>query len=374
MAQNMSTRMSMASPWQDVMAMVKRVNEPIAGPISVGMPSQVPQITNMPREVDASNLKLASLSIPVGGSSQTDKEYEALIKQDIEQRRGGVEGMQKQIEALQKKQYGLADIDLSNTMQFANSLRGTNSTYTAPTQMAKDQETIKKLEEAILKEKGAITDDMVQILKNSSDKEYQKAMIQMGRDRRFDESQLRHKEDRMMKDLNKDLEDIAEVEKQWSTLSSALASGDSQKINNALAVYARSISGERGVLTDRDIVRVMPSNLYMDLARMSSYFSTTPSAEVPPEMTKKMVEMIQQAQQIVGQVYKDRINQKRQMYSSALTYAPLMQQGGSGDMMFKVAEQKIGGLVGEPNGGRATPASGGVVSPQDWLNQRRAKK
>lgn len=351
-------------------AMLEKAKEIPMPPMSIGMPAKVPEVKNMP-ELDASKLQLKSLSIPVGGASSADKEYEALIKQDIEQRRGGIEGMQKQIEALQGKNYGIQDADLSGVMSFADSLRGTNlaQSYKAPGTQNKDQEVIRKLEEAMLKEKGAITDDMVQILKNSSDKEYQKAMLGLGRDMRFQASQDRMKEDTIRKDVVKLSDDYAGVKSQYTNVKDAVARGDVRSIQQVLSSMARNIGAEKGPLTEGDQQRMVFEDIPSQISKLQTWIDGG-NHQVSPELQHSLNEMIARGEMLLDDKYNRMLNQRKEIYSApGSTYAGFMPQGQVGSVIIDSAKN-IANAPTPPQG--AAPSQG--MSFMEWKAQKGSKK
>lgn len=216
--------------------------------------------------------------------------------------------------------------------------------YTPPESEEKRQERILQLEGAIQKSKEGMSDKEIDYMKSLLNTNLtNKALQQQGRNSRFEESQLLKKEDTLRKDLTKVSDDLAEDQQKLSTLEINLGSGDYQKVANSLSNFSRAVSGEKGVLTDSDIARVLPKNFQGSLARFAAYFSETPSAQIDPAYTKALVELTQTAKQKTAEKYRQQIGQRRKAYGAPTSvYRDVM--AGPGGIMFDELEKAAGGL------------------------------
>jgi len=160
---------------------------------------------------------------------------------------------------------------------------------------------------------------------------------------RFQAGQDLKKEDSLRQDIAKNVVNpLLEEKQKMGVMETALASGDYQMLSNTLSQYSRSISGEKGVLTDHDISRVFPANMNMTMAKVNAYFSSTPTAQIPPEMTASMQKLIEVTKQKLAEKYKTQLDTKKKIYSSG-AYADLMQPGKVGSTIFSEGE----GILGE---------------------------
>ncbi len=333
--------------WSALLAM-NEATDPNQAMMSVGEPAKLPEAKPaMPQlqmpQMDLSKLKLDSLSIPVqvgNGASQSDKEYEALIKKDIEQRRGGIEGMQKQLDNLEQKEYGIMDADLSGLGVMADALRGQNLAghYKAPGTRQKDLETAQKLKEAMAKQQGEITDDMVSILKNSSDKEYQRALMGMGRQQRFDESLDLKREDNLRKDVNKVADEYNTVQGQFNMAEQAVKQGDTRTVSMVISSIARNIGEQKGSLSDGDVARSLPPDIATSVAGLEAYLGSNP--QVSPQLQNALLGLINLSRQKSNAIYEESLNRRKSAYSAG-SYSPLMQKGKVGDVIFGSASKPL---------------------------------
>lgn len=319
-----------------------------------------------------------SIEVPVGGLDDRQalmQELNTAYEAEKGKRQEGIDRLNQYIQAEKAKE---GQIDFSPLAAYVDSNFSTNllKGYKAPETPEERQAKIMEMEKFLQDQQGKLADTEVDRLKammNAADERAKLRMMQsMARQDRFDESQLFKKEENIRKDLDKSvLEPLNEMELQYTKLGEALNSGDSQKIQNALSTYARSISGEKGVLTDQDIVRVLPRNFQADFARLESYFNSTPSAQIDPAFVKSMVEMIDMARNAAGQVYAQRLKAKRDSYGATSSYGGLMQEGFSGDKMFDVAEGRLSKFT-QPTQPKGSAPVGGAkaMSFEEWKASR----
>lgn len=107
---------------------------------------------------------------------------------------------------------------------------------------------------------------------------------------------------------------IKELDIQFSTIDSALATEDIQTIGMILGQFARGISGEKGVLTDEDIARVFPRTVLMDVSKVQAYF--TGKAKADPETLDKARRLVSYARENASKNYREIIANKRKQYSA----------------------------------------------------------
>lgn len=111
------------------------------------------------------------------------------------------------------------------------------------------------------------------------------------------------------------LADLNASKEQFGIIDSALASRDYASINLTLAQLARRVSGEKGVLTDQDVKRVMPSNFQGDVAKFMTYLNgVTPTTVVPPEYAKSLQGMVELAKQRAREKYEGQVKSLEGIY------------------------------------------------------------
>ena len=96
-----------------------------------------------------------------------------------------------------------------------------------------------------------------------------------------------------------------------SSLDSAeqlLASGDIGSIKRSLSVIARAVSGEKGVLTDQDITRVLPATLNMDANTFAAYVTSNPNLLADKKIVDALIRDVRSARTRITQNADEKIN------------------------------------------------------------------
>jgi len=167
-------------------------------------------------------------------------------------------------------------------------------------------------------------------------------LSQGSRQSRYEDSQEEKLETKLRTDLDKDIFDpISKRKEQFNLIDDAFNSNDYQQIWNVMSQFARGVSGEKGVLTDTDIARVMPRNVWGDVGKIKAYFSSTPSAEMDPKYIVKLRELVEKARSNASTVYRDRVNEKKKLYGASRSYEPLKMSGALDDML-SAANESVG--------------------------------
>jgi len=128
------------------------------------------------------------------------------------------------------------------------------------------------------------------------------------RDARFLHSQGLRGNNNMRKDKNRLIDSLSKVKGSFANLEDALDAGDFVRLQNSLSNYARVISGEKGVLTDRDIVRVLPNNMRLTLAKAESYVSKHGTTDIPQDMLMALRSGITDARKNLVNVSQDQMD------------------------------------------------------------------
>jgi hypothetical protein len=184
-----------------------------------------------------------------------------------------------------------AQNDMSPELNFMSQLTGVDllKGYNAPKGNEVGRTDLLKL----LKEKqtgqGGITDDRVNLLKEmlkhrSEDKLNDKQS-------RFDQAQDTRAFQDVKKSYGKLSDDLQSFNQSYNVVESAVKTGDTYALQNALSNFAR-LSGEKGVLTDQDIVRVVPTNMKMKTAQTMAYLRSDPTVPVPPEVQTALIKAL----------------------------------------------------------------------------------
>lgn len=101
---------------------------------------------------------------------------------------------------------------------------------------------------------------------------------------------------------------VQELQQQFSAMESALANGDTQQIRMILGIFARGISGEKGVLTDQDIKRVFPETFKGRVSQMKAYLTGQEDAD--PVIVEKAADLLEVAKEAAAKRYSTLAKQK----------------------------------------------------------------
>jgi len=156
---------------------------------------------------------------------------------------------------------------------------------------------------------------------------------------------------RMMLQWQKDkylTEDLGKIEKELESkiealdgVEEGLSRGNIQALGTVVSNYARSVSGEKGVLTDEDIFRVIPKNIYKDVAGLVSYFKKTPAEKIPPEYVAEMRALTELAKERLLGKTEAYLQGHRGRLSVLESTADMMAPGGSGDRAYIGLEDRV---------------------------------
>lgn len=177
--------------------------------------------------------------------------------------------------------------------------------------------------------------------------------------------------------VNQEQTKFQDVKNTFDTIDGALASNDYQQVSNSLAQIARFVGGEKGMLSEGDIKRVVPSNYQGSLHRFLSYFSDTPTTQMNPAYVASLRELVQRARANVGKKYKSLADSRVNGYAQSSTYKDIPVK-----KHFQPLYDDINALLG-PGAGAADavspppatpPAQGGLTPEQEKRRQELLKK
>lgn len=193
----------------------------------------------------------------------------------------------------------------------------------------------------------------------------------------FMEGQSLRKEDTLRKDIYSITAPLEETNQMFSTMDENLGKGDYVSVMNSLSNFSRSVSGEKGVLTDRDIERVMPPTFIRDVSKITAYFGS-PDVRQDPSLLSKMKGLIETAKRKLAEKAMQNLKAKRGVYQNPKSqYYDIAAPGSGavGDVLFKNAEQRIkevGGLA--PSADQATvPQQPRLPTFEEFKKMRRGQ-
>lgn len=161
--------------------------------------------------------------------------------------------------------------------------------------------------------------------------------------------------------------DAADKMINFGKMEEAFNRGDVQSTMAVLGNFARSVSGESGVLTDTDISRIIPRNWNKSVASFFAGFNDVPTEELPPDFNKNLKELLVIAKQKQAKKYEDQLRGYQKRTNSLPMYAPVTQYTNP---VFDTVVSDITSKYGVN-----TPVStGGAVDPRQRLEELRAKR
>jgi spore coat protein CotF len=253
-----------------------------------------------------------------------EKQLQALLEQKF------AEGINRREEDLelqrmlaQKQAEGPVQADLSGFFDMA-ALAGASPRVGARYQAPK-QQNINDMLAPMQKAEGALADDQINYLKTKL--AGQAAKKNDYTQSRFDEAKNIDAYKYVKGAFDKPLKDINEFNLASRGVASALETGDVFSVQNALSNFAR-MGGEKGVLTDQDIARVMPGNLETNIVKVRAWLSGDPTIPMPKEMVDSIKGRIGELEIVARKKLEDQVRQQEEMFE----YSPDKMRQFSGSL------------------------------------------
>lgn len=302
---------------------------------------------------------------------QMPAELKAAQTKLLDQQQQGIEQLQGRLDQIKQEP---SNANIAPLLALSDAWTGSKflQTYKPQATEEKRQAQINKLENELQKRKGDLTKAQISYMKSlmrPTGDAKQDAINQ-----RFIKSKQLQMENQMREDLAKNLiEPMNTRAEQFKNIDDYLATNDYQQVWATLSQFARGISGEKGVLTDKDITRVMPANIYGTAGFIRSYFSKTPSADMPPEWTSKLRELVKIAKRNAADVYGQALKTKKGLYDvKGSAYSDLMKEGSAGQGLFDVANKHLEVFKGGERPGEVLKKemqAGGLTPEQEKRRQ-----
>jgi hypothetical protein len=231
-----------------------------------------------------------------------------------------------------------AQTDFSPLMALVDTWTGSKlaGAYNAPESGSERLLNVAKLKDAIAKQRGQFTDSQINLLKTLTGGYTQFKDVrgtEMATSQTNDDPNLVRTAGRggggsgnnpLLKEMRANLDKITQSaaarNEQFAQIDDAFKSGQYQRIMGILGQYARGVSGEKGVLTEPDIQRLIPSNWQTTVAKLDSYFRITPSSKVDPMYVAQLRKSIAEAKRNAASVYNGLIKTKEAMYKADPRY------------------------------------------------------
>lgn len=219
---------------------------------------------------------------PDMSEAEIKKKLYEMLGQSMTQQSAQIEALKAQAakeKAYQEQIGSLGKLDLRPFAQAAKGYGATN--VYIPTEAPEDRTAIlNKLENAVTEAQQGLTKEQVLALKNMMEAGQQRGVLQA----------LQSEQNRQMRvfenvsrKFDKPQQELAEFYRAHDAFKSALEAGDVAAVQSALSNYSR-MTGEKGVLTDQDIARVITPTMSLKFAQLRSKLLSDPSTPVPKEI------------------------------------------------------------------------------------------
>lgn len=242
-----------------------------------------------------------------------EKELQLLLEQQMQkgmQRREQDVELQRALAAKQAEAPVQMDLSsLFDMAQVAGASPQAGKRYKAP-----DNVNAQDLYAPIAKAEGDLTDDQINYLRTQlAGKAAEKAA---GTQARFNEGKDMTAFQYVKGQYDKPLKDINEFNQASGGVKSALETGDVFSVQNALSNFAR-MGGEKGVLTDQDIARVMPGSLETNVVKVKAWLTGDPTVPMPAEMVEAIRGRIGELEAVAKQKLQSQLEQNDEQFMAA---------------------------------------------------------
>ena len=348
----------------------------IAAPAGDLMP--LPATTAVQRPVATPQASPAGMRASATMDAPEDRlnrsELQSRFKDLLLQQEQGLNRQQQDYDAFKQQPQA---IDFRGLAAWSDSLYGGNLSAAAKEISPPDPEERQKILAAMEQSMNAQRNQMSNQLKGLVDSKNQSKMMDlMSKNQRFQEGQ----QFRLNQDLDKTSQnfskDAFEKMLQFSPVEKALTP-DKDGMVSAGAIgtvksFAARALGEKGVLTDQDIARVIPAALEARIAGLESYLTGDPNQKIPATIVGPLTEALRNAKQAVGEVSQKRLHSAYQAYQAR---GGDVQTGQAivGSYLDPIQKAYGSGGAAAPEAPAAKP-SAGPPTPEEWLARRRAQK
>ncbi len=254
--------------------------------------------------------------------------------------RGGIDDQQGMYEdVVRTMPQGM--VDLTPLMAMTDAMTGSNfaGSYKAPDSFAdrakllsglqdKTQSSRERLAQLVMNETGGIKQGQDEQGYTSGLDESQKAGFAVPREISpriggLTPGNVAGAEKWIIGENQKMLKDFTADKSALDNLKRSLATGNFGDIRRSLAQAARVISGEKGVLTEGDLTRVLPRTMGMDWGQFATYVTSDPSFQIDPYILEGIKNAVAASELDLHRRYADKHQAFRDQLESSSTYGSL---------------------------------------------------
>lgn len=295
-----------------------------------------------PNKVDLSPLSMNPVSF-------VDPELRAMrhdlmpkYKQLTNQALGGIDQQQEYLRNAAQMPTG---IDFTPLAALADkwSEKGGNQLTQAAQQLApmKPEEKmalLAKLQQPIQDDRQKLLGTIGTQLKSADDL---RMMDMMMKNQRQDKNMAQQVKMKFNQDIRNDVKNFSEITPSIAAVEAALvpdANGrvNAQRVKMAISNAAR-LMGEKGVLTDQDILRVQGNSMAQRAAELENFIKGDVNATLPVEAISQIKRAIEEGKAAQQQAVRNKINATRDTYTA---------MGADPQFVSQVADQIYGGYIG----------------------------
>lgn len=227
-----------------------------------------------------------------------------LMSKSMQQQQEGVRQAQEAFKKEKERQANMGILERLDLRPFAEAAHSYGATSVAPVQAPEmtemqRQDFLRKLQSQVQSAQEGMTKEQVSALRNIMDQKNTQAMLSLG-------NQEQRAYERVMAKFDKPQQQILDFYQNHDAIKAALDAGDVAAIQASLSNYSR-MTGEKGVLTDRDIGRVITPTLSLKIAQWKANALSNPNTPAPKEIVDSLRKGIERLKEAAETNYKSKI-------------------------------------------------------------------
>ena len=308
--------------------------------------------------------------------AQAQNEYDRSVQQSILEQQNTVDSMRNNLEEYKRQPRGIDWMPAASFIDFLNQGRSNMAgAYAQSSLRPESQQTrmqrISEMESRIGARQSNISQQNISAMKANLDTMRQgmstaasaRVLESSLRDKRDATRRSEKRKEQFAKFSDKLIDEAGDEARGFKAIEAGFAPDpetgkpDFQKVMSTLGNYVRSVAGEKGVLTDQDIQRVLPRNFEGGIAKFKAMLSgDAPTAELPAGFVDVLRELTVMAKQKSFEKYQEQVDlnrkQTKTLWGNYKDLQPVFEEG------YKNIDDSLRnefGVPREPQGGALTP-------------------
>jgi len=268
-------------------------------------------------------------------------------------------------------------INFRPLMAAFDSLYGTNQAEKSGPQETPEERAQKlfELQNKIQMAKDQLSENRVKASQQDIAHLMGKASLMGQKQDRFEASQIEKSDLEMRNKFNKVLGAANDVGSNFNKLQSAFTPGPDGKVSAygvqaSMSNFARSVGGEKGVLTDTDVYRVLPPDTQQVIAKWENRIKGLGSdAKLEASEVQPLMDALARAKSAEMQKHSMELDRTKKMYENSPGKFTQQVWQTAGKDRYKDAQKELErGFGSSP-----APFAGGLMSPEEFLKARRGQ-